>query len=75
MDTKAWYQSRTMWGALIMGVCTILQILGVASIGADEQGKLTDGIVNLATAGGDIIGLILVIVGRLKATQPIGPAQ
>jgi len=71
MGTKAWYQSKGIWGTLIAGLCLVLQLTGVGDVPANEQATLVDGITNLAITGGEVVGVILAFIGRLKATKPI----
>lgn len=72
METKSWYASKTIWGLLITAAATVLQLFGVADISSTEQGSIADSLVNFSTAAGQIVGIILAIVGRVKATGPIG---
>lgn len=74
MDTKQWYQSKGIWGTLIAGLSLLLQLTGVADVSPEEQGALSDNIVGLTLAGGEIFGIILAFIGRLKAKQTIGAA-
>ena len=66
---KSWYASKTIWGGIIMVVATVLQIAGVASISAEEQAMLIEGIVNVALVVGQLFGAVLAIYGRIKANQ------
>lgn len=64
---KNWYQSKTVWGALIAVAASVLQVAGV-DFGPDEQGQLADIAVTLAGA----VGGLLALYGRLVATTSIG---
>ncbi len=64
---KNWYQSKTIWGALIAVAASALQLAGL-EIGAAEQAELADIAVTLTGA----VGGLLALYGRLVATGPIG---
>lgn len=64
---KSWYQSKTIWGALIAVAASALQLAGL-EIGAADQAKLADIAVTLAGA----VGGLLALYGRLVATGSIG---
>lgn len=65
-ETKAWYESTTIQGAIISAlglVITLLKsVLGVELLSTEEIGALVSGVLGL-------VGLVMVIVGRLKSTQ------
>ncbi len=67
LDTKTWYQSRTIWGALVAGAASLGSLLGM-SIGPDEQTMLVDALLQAIGAG----GAILAVIGRLSAHARIG---
>ena len=69
-QTKPWWQSKTIWGALITIIALILSLFGVQ---IDEQTKqvLINESVALATAIAGIVGAVLSIYGRIKAKQRI----
>ena len=71
MDTNVWYKSKGVWGTLIAGACLVLQLTGVGNVTPEEQGKLADGLTNLAIIGGEVVGVVLAFVGRVKAKGPI----
>lgn len=64
---KAWYQSKTIWGALIAVGASLLQVAGI-ELGADIQADLADIAVTLAGAAGGL----LAIYGRISAETGIG---
>jgi uncharacterized membrane protein len=64
--TKAWYQSKTIWGALIAIAAPLAQVIGL-QLNADMQGELADIAVTFAGA----IGGLLALYGRLVASTPI----
>jgi hypothetical protein len=67
VNTKPWYRSKTIWGAIITGIATILNITGQVNLDLTEQAQITDGLV----AVGSLVGVILAIIGRVKAKQKI----
>jgi hypothetical protein len=64
-----WYASPTFWAAIVGGVMTALQ-----AAGTDWQGLegLPEKVAASVAAGGGLVGLILQLVGRAKATAPLG---
>jgi uncharacterized protein (TIGR02594 family) len=71
---KWWGQSITIWGAIITGLSTVLPALGPA-FGIDITGDLVreagEGIVQTVQAVGGLIGTIMTIYGRVRATKPL----
>jgi hypothetical protein len=68
MDSmKNWYQSKTVWGALIAVAASILQVAGL-EVGLEDQAQLSDIAVTLVGA----VGGLLALYGRLVATRGIG---
>lgn len=62
-ETKAWYLSRSMWGGIIMGAATLLQITGVANITEADQAALVD----IVLTGAQLVGAAVAIYGRYAA--------
>lgn len=71
---KWWGQSITIWGAVITGLSTVLPALGPA-FGIDITGELVReagaGIVQTVQAVGGLIGTLMTIYGRARATKPL----
>ncbi|MFB9951334.1 hypothetical protein ACFFP0_21005 [Rhizobium puerariae] len=63
---KEWYQSKTVWGALVAVGASLLQIAGI-ELGPDMQADLADIAVTLAGAAGGL----LAIYGRISADAGI----
>jgi hypothetical protein len=63
-ETKQWYQSKTVWGALIAIIASLLPAMGMELDGS-VQGQLADNLVSLAGA----IGGLVAIYGRLTAEK------
>lgn len=64
--SKPWYASKTIWGAIVLGVSTIAGLAGHA-IAPDDQANL----ITAVTAIGDGVGVILTIVGRFRASKAV----
>ena len=65
--TKAWWQSRAVWGGL---VAALAGIGGLFGLNLDEvtQGMAVDAAVQLAT----VVGALMAVIGRVRATKKIG---
>ncbi|MCB1448004.1 MAG: hypothetical protein KDJ87_20045 [Rhizobiaceae bacterium] len=64
---KQWYLSKTVWGALIAAMASLLHVLDI-EIDTAMQSGLADDIVTLAGA----IGGIVAVYGRLAAHKRLG---
>ena len=77
-DTKWWGQSVTIWGVIITTLSTVLPAFGPL-IGLDITVELIrqlgDQIVVIAQALGGLIGTILTIWGRARATTSLERKQ
>lgn len=65
-ETKPWYMSRTVWGALIAIAASLAHAAGI-EITAGDEGELAD---LLAAAAGTVGGLIA-LYGRIAARRPV----
>jgi len=65
-DKKAWWQSKTIWGAFVTLAATVVGLFGY-QIGPEQQAQATEAFTQIAAAA----GAILAIYGRLTATQRI----
>ncbi|MCK8781764.1 hypothetical protein M0654_17420 [Rhizobium sp. NTR19] len=65
-DTKHWYRSKTVWGALIAVAASLLQVAGL-QLGPDVQADLVELIVTSA----GVVGGLLAIYGRIVADSGI----
>lgn len=77
-DAKWWGQSVTIWGAIITALSTVLPALGPAlgiDITADLVHQLGEQVMQTVQAIGGLIGTILTIYGRARATQPLAQRQ
>jgi len=63
-DMKTWYQSRTVWGALIALTASALQATGI-HLNAQDQSQIVDAVLALSGA----FGGLLAIYGRIKAEK------
>jgi hypothetical protein len=70
-DSKWWGQSMTIWGALLTALSTVLPLLGPIlgiNLTVDLVEKLGQDVVLLIQAAGGLIGTIMTILGRMRAT-------
>lgn len=65
-DNKAWYLSKTIWGALVAVLASILHISGF-ELGVLEQGQLIDALVGIAGSVGGVVALY----GRIVASHAL----
>lgn len=71
--SKNWYASLTIWGAIVSGLAAIAAQLGY-TISADNQAALATGMRDISTmivAAGAVVGPILTVIGRVRATKII----
>lgn len=71
---KWWGNSLTIWGVLITALTNVLPVLGPLigiTLTPDIIREVSDGVVALIQAAGGLIGSILAIYGRVRATQPL----
>jgi hypothetical protein len=71
---KWWAASRTLWGALITALATVVPALGPPlgiTIPPELIHQLGDQVLLLAQALIALAGTILTIYGRLRATNPL----
>jgi hypothetical protein len=77
-DTKWWGQSMTIWGVIITTLSTVLPAFGPLlglDITAELIRQLGDQIVVVVQAVGGLIGTILAIWGRARATASLERKQ
>jgi hypothetical protein len=77
-DSKWWAQSMTIWGAIITAAATVAPVLG-PRLGIDISPELVqqfgEQVLSTAQAGGGLLGTILTIYGRVRATTPLARRQ
>jgi predicted SpoU family rRNA methylase len=66
LEMKTWYQSRTIWGALIALAASALQATGI-HVSAQDQSQMADAALAIAGA----FGGLLAIYGRIKAEKTL----
>ena len=77
-DTKWWGQSMTIWGVIITTLSTVLPAFGPLlglDITAELIRQLGDQIVVIVQAVGGLVGTILTIGGRARATTTLERKQ
>jgi len=72
MESKSWYLSKTIWGAIVMLLATVLRGMGVLDLTPEEQDKATEMVYNSAFAVSELVGFALVLWGRITAKTTIG---
>ncbi|SDH74986.1 hypothetical protein [Roseospirillum parvum] len=68
--SKAWYRSRTVWGALVTLLALLLGQIGL-ELTPELRSELTTALVTL----GGALGTVLTLYGRIKATRRLGRAD
>ena len=66
MESKKWYQSKSVMGSVVTLIAMVLGIFGFG-MGAEDQATL----VNIVVGAGGFVGSILAIYGRVKASKKI----
>ena len=69
-DSKAWYLSKTLWGAIVTVASFALSLLHV-HIDPQTQQVLINQTYATVTAIGELAGTVLVVYGRIKAKKKI----
>lgn len=72
IDDKAWYMSKGVWGGVIAFLGVIATRFFGIQINADDQIIITNYLVTGIGQGAAMIGGLLAIWGRIKATKKIG---
>lgn len=73
-ETKAWWQSSGIWGSLVVVVSAGAGMIGY-TIAPDDQAHLVTAAtksVELATQAMALVGGLVALVGRVRATKRIG---
>lgn len=68
METKAWYNSTSVLGALVALSALIGNSIGHVVISADDIKIALD----LFTREMELVGSVMALIGRIKATRSIG---
>jgi lysozyme family protein len=72
--TKWWGRSMTIWGAVVTALSTVLPVMGPLigiDISADLVQQLGDEVTRVVQAAGGLIGIIMTIYGRSRASAPL----
>lgn len=69
-DLKHWYQSRTVWGAIVAILASLAQAFGLG-LNAGQQADLAEALLALSGA----MGGLLALYGRFKAETRIAPPK
>lgn len=65
-ETKPWYMSKTVWGGLIAVAAGAAGAFGY-TIAPDDQAQIVDAVVAVAT----VVGGLLAVFGRVKASKAV----
>lgn len=68
---KKWYQSRTIWGAVVTLASFIIMSVSGVDISSDTQKTIIDNIIDIVTAVSALVGTVLTITGRIRASSII----
>jgi uncharacterized protein (TIGR02594 family) len=77
-DPKWWAHSMTIWGVIVTTLSTVLPAIGPAlglNITADLIQQLGDNVVVFGQALGGLVGTVLAIYGRVRASAPLQRRQ
>ncbi len=66
-DIKSWWQSKTLWGAIVTIASAALGLAGLELGDADREA-----LIELMTSLGAAIGGVIAIFGRITAKNRIG---
>ncbi|WP_417417477.1 hypothetical protein [Hoeflea sp.] len=66
-DMKPWWQSKTLWGAVVTIVSAVLGLTGLDIAEADREA-----LTGLLTSLGAGLGGVIAIMGRIRARNRIG---
>jgi len=69
--SKRLLESKTFWGAVITLVASGLLVFGVA-VTPEEQEAAGNAVLRIVGGVGEIVGFVVVIIGRIKAEKRIG---
>ena len=67
MDSKAWYKSTTIQGAIVAIISNIL-LLSPIEMSNAELAQVSNVVTGIANA----VGFVMIIIGRVKAQTKIG---
>lgn len=70
IETKPWYLSKTVLGGVIAAGAGVAGLFGI-NLDALTQAELLAHLDMIVTAGSALVGGVLAIYGRLKATKSI----
>ncbi|MBL8564732.1 MAG: TIGR02594 family protein [Hyphomicrobiaceae bacterium] len=74
VPAKWWGESLTIWGVIVTGLSTVVPVIGPIigiDITADMIELLGNQVVHVAQAIGGLVGTLMTIYGRMRATTPI----
>ena len=72
--SKWWGNSVSIWGTIITALSTVLPIVAPMfglSLSADAIQQIGSGLLQLVQVAGGLIGTVMAIYGRARASQPL----
>lgn len=69
-NNKSWWQSKTVWGGVIALVAGILGIFGYNLVETDQAE-----LVEIGSGVAVVLGSLISIFGRVKASKSIGKSE
>lgn len=67
MDSKPWWQSKTVWGVIAMALAFVAKIVFKVDVPDGSEESLTDLGIQAATSVVALLGAVLALFGRAKA--------
>ncbi len=74
VPAKWWGESLTIWGVIVTGLSTVVPVIGPIigiDITADMIELLGKQVIQVAQAVGGLVGTLMTVYGRMRATTPI----
>lgn len=65
-ETKPWWQSKTIWGSVVMVIAVVAQFFNVS---IDDAARSE--IVEILSSLGGVVGAALAVFGRITATAKL----
>lgn len=68
MEAKAWYQSKTIWGLVVVAAGVALSHWNI-QVPSDDA--TTNSLIGVATKIAEVLGLLVALWGRIRAVAPL----
>ncbi len=70
IDSKSWWQSKTVWGGIIALLAGVLGLFGYNLVEADQAQ-----LVEIGSGAAVVVGSLIAIVGRVRASKVVGKSE